>query len=71
MSSKGWIDQELFDGWFTDYFLKHALLARPLSLLLDGHSSHYCPDTVCLAAKERVIIFALPPNTTYLTKPLD
>ena len=71
MSARGWIDQDLFDGWFADHFLKHAPLARPLLLLLDGHSSHYCPDTVRLAAKERIIVFALPPNTTHLTQPLD
>ena len=71
LSAKGWIDQELFDGWFTDHFLKYAPMVRPLLLLLDGHSSHYCPDTIRLAAKEKVIIFALPPNTTHITQPLD
>ena len=71
MSAKGWIDQDLFNGWFTGHFLKHVPFVRPILLLLDGHSSHYCPDTVRLAAKERVIIFALPPNTTHLTQPLD
>ena len=71
LSAKGWIDQELFDGWFTDHFLKYAPVIRPLLLLLDGHSSHYCPDTIRLAAKEKVIIFALPPNTTHITQPLD
>ena len=38
---------------------------------MDGHSSHYCPDTIYLAAKEGVILFALPPNTTHLAQPLD
>ena len=71
LSSRGWIDQELFDGWFVKHFLKHAPAARPLLLLLDGHSSHFCPDTVRLAAKEKVILFALPPNTTHLSQPLD
>ena len=71
LSSKGWIDQELFDGWFIKHFLKHAPASRPLLLLLDGHSSHFCPDTVRLAAKEKVILFALPPNTTHLSQPLD
>ena len=53
LSKNGWIDQELFEGWFTNHFLKHAPLARPLLLLLDGHSSHYCPDAVRLAIKRR------------------
>ena len=38
---------------------------------MDSHSSHYCPATIKYAAKERVILFTLPPNTTHLTQPLD
>ena len=53
------------------HFLKNTPLARPLLLLLDGHSSHFCPDIVRLAAEEKVIIFTLPPNTTHLSQPLD
>ena len=41
LSTKGWIDQELFDLWFTNHFLLYVLLARPLLLFLDGHSRHY------------------------------
>ena len=67
LSANGWIDQELLDGWFIDHFFKYAPVIRPLLLLLDGHSSHYCPDTIRLAAKEKVIIFALPPNMTNIT----
>ena len=71
LSSKGWIDQELFDLWFIKHFLRYAPPVRPLLLLMDGHSSHYCPKTVRCAAEERVILFSLPPNTTHLTQPLD
>ena len=71
LSSRGWMDQELFDIWFNNHFLKYAPSTRPLLLLLDGHSSHYCPDTIRLAAKERVILFTLPPNTTHLSQLLD
>lgn len=70
LSKKGWIDQQLFDLWFSNHFLRYAPLARPLLLLLDGHSSHYSPDTVRLAAREKVIIFALPPHTTHFSQPL-
>ena len=66
-SSKGWMDQELFYFWFTEHFLRYVPSTRPLLLLLDGHSSHYCPSTIHLAAKEKLIIFTLPPNTTHLT----
>ena len=71
LSSNGWIDMELFSGWFLGHFLKYAPSCRPLLLLLDGHASHYCPDVIKMAAAERIIIFALPPNTTHLTQPLD
>jgi len=71
LSKKGWIDQELFEVWFLNHFLRYASPARPLLLLLDGHSSHFCPETIQAAAKEQVILFVLPPNTTHLTQPLD
>lgn len=71
LSSKGWADQELFQIWFEFHFLRYAPPIRPILLLMDGHSSHYCPDTLFLAAKEKVILFTLPPNTTHLTQPLD
>ena len=60
------MDQELFDKWISNDFLRHAPSASPILLLLDGHSSDYCPDAIRLAAQEQVILFALPPNTTYV-----
>ena len=71
LSDKGWIDRELFGIWFTNHFLRYAPPAHPILLLMDGHSSHYCPDTIRMAADEKVILFTLPPNTTHLTQPLD
>jgi len=44
-SSNGWMDQELF-GHRLNHFLKYAPPARPLFLLLDGHSYHYCPSAI-------------------------
>ena len=71
LSDNGWMDQELFDGWLCSHFLRYAPPARPLLLLLDGHSSHYSPSTIRSAAKEQVIVFTLPPHTTHLSQPLD
>ena len=70
-SQSGWIDQDLFDKWFEKHFLLYAPAARPLLLLIDGHSSHYHPGTIRKAAENKVVIFVLPPNTTHLTQPLD
>ena len=71
LSSKGWIDHELFDVWFNNHFLRYIPAARPILLMLDGHSSHFCPDTIRLAAQHKVIMFTLPPNTTHISQPLD
>ena len=71
LSSNGWMDGVLFEHWFSRHFLRYVPSSRPILLLLDGHSSHFSPRAVELAAKERVIIFTLPPNTTHLTQPLD
>ena len=71
LSSKGWIDSELFNMWFNSHFLRYAPPVRPLLLLMDGHSTHFCPETIRLASEQDVIIFTLPPNTTHLAQPLD
>ena len=71
LSKSGWMDMELFDVLFSHHFLRYAPAAKDLLLLMDGHSSHYCLDTIRLAAEEGVTLFMLPPNTTHLTQPLD
>ena len=71
MSPKGWMNRELFEKWFCKHFLCYALPARPLLLLMDGHSSHYSLEAIKMAAEEGVLLFTLPPNTTHLVQPLD
>lgn len=71
LSQKGWMTQDLFEKWFSQHFLRHAVPTRPLLLLMDGHSSHYSPVAIKMAAEEGVLLFTLPPNTTHLTQPLD
>ena len=70
-SEKGWINQKLFSHWFENHFIRYIPLSRSVVLLMDGHSSHFCPNMIRMAAKEKVILFTLPPNTTHLTQPLD
>lgn len=38
---------------------------------MDGHSSHYCVDTIKQASEHDVMVFVIPPNTTHLVQPLD
>lgn len=63
LSRRGWMDGDLFQKWFINHFLVQAA-ARPLLLLMDGHSSHYHPGTIEFAASHQVVLFCLPPNTT-------
>ena len=64
-TSNGWMDQKLFENWLVSHFLRYAPPVRPLLLLLDGHSSHYSPSAICIAAKEQ------PPHTSHISQPLD
>ena len=71
LSHNGWISWELFYHWFASHFLEYIPKVRPVILMLDGHSSHYAPATIKLAAANGVIVSALPPHTTHITQPLD
>ena len=71
VSNKGWVDQELFFFWLKVHFIPNAISHRPLLLLLDGHSSHFEPNTIQHAQDNNIIIFCLPPHTTHECQPLD
>ena len=71
LSDKGWINTELFESWLEEHFLKHAVSACPLVLLLDGHSTHYQPQLIRTAREKGVLILWLPPHTTHEAQPLD
>ena len=62
---------ELFGHWMNKLFLPSIPPSRPVLLLLDGHSSHFEPDTIRMASKEGVVIICLPPHTTHVSQPLD
>ena len=69
LSKKGWIDTVILAN--ENQFVKHAVPARPLLLLLDGHSSHFQPEVLRYAQKSKMIVFCLPPHTTQASQPLD
>ena len=70
-SDKGWITTDLFESWLSDHFLPNAVCARPLLLLLDGHSTHNQPEVIRFARKEGILILCLPPHATHEAQPLD
>jgi len=49
LSESGWVDTELFKRWLLKHLLKHAVVGRPLLLVLDGHSTHYQHETIKFA----------------------
>ena len=65
-SDNGWINAHLFHKWFEKQFLRYVPSSRPILLLLDGHSSHYCPDTLTLAAENGIIIYFFHYHQTQL-----
>jgi len=71
VSDNGWIDQELFYFFLTKHFISNAVSHRPLLLLLDGHSTHFDPQSIEFAKDHGIIIFCLPPHTTHVCQPLD
>ena len=71
LSQNGWINTELFESWFIEHFITNAVSARPLFLLLDGHSTHYQPQVIRFAMEHNVIMLCLPPHTTHESQPLD
>jgi len=55
----------------NELFVKHIPPARPVLLLVDGHSSHYEPETMKAAAVHGVVMFCLPPHCTHVAQLLD
>lgn len=68
---------ELSDRGLDQYRLiqancvEHTVPGFPLSLLLDGHSTHYQPAMVRFAKEHGVIMLCLPPHMTQRSQPLD
>ena len=67
----GWITQQLFKERFHHHFLAFIPSNRPVVLLMDGHSTHYFPEIIRMAAACKVVLCTLPPHTTHLMQPLD
>ena len=71
LGSTGWVDTNLFKRWLTDHLLIHTVGGSPILLALDGHSTHYQPELIKYAIKNKVILFCLPPHTTHESQRLD
>ena len=70
VSDKGWVDQGLFHHWLKVHFLVNAVSRRPLLLLLDGHSSHFEPQSIEFAKENGVVIFVFHHTPRMSSSPL-
>ena len=68
-SATGWMTAELFYGWLTCHFATSIPPARPVVLLVDGHSSHNYQLAVSqILSGER---HPPPPHCTHAIQPCD
>lgn len=70
-SESGWMDSELFYGWLSGHFVSSIPPARPVVLLLDGHSSHINLETAKFARDNGILLYCLQPHTTHVLQPCD
>lgn len=69
----GWMQAEIFTGWF-DHFLLHTKPNEhdPVLLILDGHNSHTRNLDFLKKAKENhVTVVSIPPHCSHRLQPLD
>ena len=65
------MDLELFYGWLSNHFTTWIPPARPVVLIVDGHSSHINLQTACFARENGILLYCLPPHTTHALQPCD
>ena len=70
-SKSGWMNSELFYGWLSCHFIKSIPAARPVVLLLDGHSSHINLQAAKFARDNDILLYCLPPHCTHALQPCD
>ena len=68
-SESGWMDSGLFCGWLSGHFTPSIPPARPVVLLLDGHSSHINLEAAKFARENGILLYCFPPHTTHALQP--
>lgn len=69
LSTKGWINADLYLEWFQ--FFISSVKTRPIVLLMDSHAAHITPEVIELAVKNDIHLLTFPAHTTHLLQPLD
>ena len=69
-SSNWWINTELFYGWVANHFSKRVP-ARPVVLLLDGHSLHINLELSKFCRDNSIFLYCFPAHASHILQPLD
>src|SRR5258708_38125140 len=74
-SQKGWVNTDIFresiSFFNTDIKTKLSSLLQYRLLIVDGHSSHECLETIKFCHDNHIILYCLPSHTTHALQPLD
>ena len=70
VSLSGWSNSRIFKQYLL-HFEKYCQGQRTKLILFDGHKSHINPDTIAWAKRNDIVLFVLPPHTSWVLLPLD
>ncbi|XP_060575632.1 uncharacterized protein LOC132733064 [Ruditapes philippinarum] len=70
-SENGYMDTQLFQRWFADFFIPNCCWERPVVLLMDNCDAHISGEVVKTAIANDVVLVGLPGHTTHILQPLD
>lgn len=73
-SESGWMKDEVFFEYVVNDFnawVEKNNIQKPIPLLVDGHKSHMSLVLSSMCEELKIILYALPPNTTHMLQPAD
>ena len=69
-SDSGYINNDLFQSWYSDCFVKQCGKARPISVVVDNHVTHLNKCKIDLAHREHIELLCLPASQLTYYSPL-
>ncbi|KAJ8967159.1 hypothetical protein NQ314_003047 [Rhamnusium bicolor] len=74
ISDTGWMQSSVFFEYVAndfDKWLENNKIKRPVILFIDGHKSHMILEFSKICEEKKIVLYALPPNTTHMLQPAD
>ena len=73
-SETGWMRSDIFFEYIANnvnVWIDEQNITRPVILFIDGHKSHLTKEISEFCHSNKIILYALPPNTTHIMQPAD